>query len=196
MTLLPMRQTPIILMTTYRTTTNGPGHWRAAFGFCDQANSKHQLLNQQHQGLSGMPPALSCALSFTVLHTQLPLSWGQPVPTFANGTCTSRHATRSNIRKPHLHMPTCYTFQHLQTACLGCRVLGREKRINTWSMWEFAGKAAALPSLPCYRRFSVGVRRQSRRPPNFIAGSVWEFAGQNRSPHCTASFCKSALEAR
>ena len=45
-------------------------------------------------------------------------------------------------------------------------------------MWEFVCKAAALPTLPCCRRFSVGVCRQSRSPlhGNFVVAPVWEFA--------------------
>ena len=51
---------------------------------------------------------------YTFQHPQTALAHANMlhVPTFANRTCACRHATRSNIRKPHLHMLTCYMFQH------------------------------------------------------------------------------------
>ena len=53
--------------------------------------------------------------------------------------------------------------------------------MKTWSFWEFTGKAAALPTLPCYRWFSVGVRRQSRSPAPTLYLRCWVSVGVRRS---------------
>ena len=118
-------------------------------------------------------------------------------------------ATCSNIRKPHLHMPTCYTFQHPQTALAHADMLHVPAFANR--MFRVQGLGGEKDK----DMVNVGVRRQTRSPPNiamlssiprgssqakpqppqhcnFVVGSVWEFAGQSRSPPYSASFCKGS----
>ena len=69
-------------------------------------------------------------------------------------------ATCSNIRKPHLHMPTCYTFQHPQTALAHADMLHVPAFANR--MFRVQGLGGEKDK----DMVNVGVRRQTRSPPN------------------------------
>ena len=124
----------------------------------------------------------------------MPKCYLLPVPTFANRTCTCRRATR---------------FQHPQTALAHADMLHVPAFANR--MFRVQGLGGEKDK----DMVNVGVRRQTRSPPNiamlssiprgssqakpqppqhcnFVVGSVWEFAGQSRSPPYSASFCKGS----